>query len=174
MNTIFRIIIVIVYLLFFFSCRSSRETGRSHMDWKQKAASVSASHTWTADTSHTIVKTFSEDYVCTIETETITEYDTSQPSNPVAKKTEKKKKSVKGTQTKTDADTTTAATTDGTTVDHRRNDTVLIQDSETDSSTKPVAETGVKWYVTGAIALALVSLVASFITRRLKRKAGTE
>lgn len=170
MSIFYRIIIVLLWLVWLSSCKSTEKSSVSQTGMRI----ISNTQLETIDSQFSTFNSlfsFEENgYIVVKETQTITEYDTTQPGNPIAKETKTEKESRKGTQ----------VTTEEQKSQERRNESQSTSSEEDNSQFStfdaqlekkvPVVQTTTRWYVIGGIIIAAITLVTSVITRRAQKK----
>lgn len=166
----YRIIIALLWLVCLSSCKSTQKSSASQTEVRNTLNSELITHNSELITHNSKLITQSNGYIFIEETETITEYDTSKPGNPVAKKTEKKKQSKQGTQTSTEGQKSKGQQIESQSVSNKTADSKLItQNSELHTSV-PVVQTTTRWYIIGGIIIAVITLVTAIITRRKQKQ----
>lgn len=166
-DIILRILLVVVWLLLFYSCRSTEKTTQSHTRMTGSSQLAVQNHTIKADTTASYVFTQANGYVFIKETQTITEYDTSKPGNPIAKETKTEKDTRKGVQAKAEESSSSGRSEEsGSSIRQDDYSELVVQESEHKTSV-PVIETGIKWYV---VALFLSAVIISFVSEYVQSK----
>lgn len=166
-DIILRILLVVVWLLLFYSCRSTENTTQSHTRMTGSSQLAVLNHTIKADTTASYVVSQANGYVFIKETQTITEYDTSKPGNPIAKETKTEKDTRKGVQAKAEESSSSGRREEsGSSIRQDDYSELVVQESEHKTSV-PVIETGIKWYV---VALFLSAVIISFVSEYVQSK----
>lgn len=166
-DIILRILLVVVWLLLFYSCRSTEKTTQSHTRMTGSSQLAVLNHTLKADTTASYTISQTNGYTFIKETQTITEYDTSKPGNPIAKETKTEKNTRKGVQAKAEELSASGRSEEsGSSIRQDDNSELVVQESEHKTSV-PVIETGVKWYV---VALSLSAVIISFVSEHIQNK----
>lgn len=166
----YRIIIVFLWLVCLSSCKSTQKSSASQAEMRNTLNSELITHNLELKTHNSKLITQSNGYIFIEETETITEYDTSKPGNPIAKKTEKKKQSKQGTQTSTEERNAQGQQIESQSINSETHNSELrTQNSELHTSV-PVVQTTTRWYVIGGIFIAVITLVTAIITRRRQKQ----
>lgn len=166
-DIILRILLVVVWLLLFYSCRSTEKTTQSHTRMTGSSQLVVLNHSVKADTTASYVFSQANGYVFIKETQTITEYDTSKPGNPIAKETKTEKDTRKGVQAKAEESSSSGRSEEsGSSIRQDDYSELVVQESEHKTSV-PVIETGIKWYV---VALLLSAVIISFVSEYVQSK----
>lgn len=167
LDIILRILLVVVWLLLFYSCRSTEKTTQSHTRMTGSSQLSVLNHTIKADTTASYAFSQANGYVVIKETQTITEYDTSKPGNPIAKETKTEKDTRKGVQAKAEESSSSGRSEeDDSYIRLDDNSELVVQESEHKTSV-PVIETGIKWYV---VALFLSAVIISFVSEYVQSK----
>ena len=133
-----RILVILCWLLWLTSCRSSQTASTSHARARETSTASVLNSSVRADTTSTKLVTQTNQYVFIKETQTITEYDTEKPGNPVAKITTTEKNTIQGTQT--DSEQSGQSVTHITEEQSKEEST----DSELTADTEEVAQVEVK------------------------------
>ena len=166
-DIILRILLVVVWLLLFYSCRSTEKTTQSHTRMTGSSQLAVLNHSVKADTTASYAFSQANGYVFIKETQTITEYDTSKPGNPIAKETKTEKDTRKGVQTKAEESSSSGRSEEsGSSIRQDDYSELVVQESEHKTSV-PVIETGIKWYV---VALFLSAVIISFVSEYVQIK----
>lgn len=170
----YRILPVVLSLLLvcLCACRSSKSAMHSRVRATGSSEASYLNHTVQADTS--VVRTISQSngYIVITETQTITEYDTSQPNRPVSKTTTTQKHTRKGTLSQTSQSAHAARSGQSHTYQDQNISGEMSADTSQTASSTPVVQSTVRWYVAGGIVIAVLSLVTALVIRR-KQKART-
>ena len=126
-------------------------------------------HTIKADTAASYAFSQANGYVFIKETQTITEYDTSKPGNPIAKETKTEKDTRKGVQTKAEESSSSGRSEEsGSSIRQDDKSELVVQESEHKTSV-PVIETGIKWYVVAFfLSAVIVSCASEYIQSKKK------
>lgn len=151
------------------SCKSKQSASRSRSRMTAASQLSVLNKSLEADTTRTYTVTHTNGYTFIKETQTITEYDTSQPHNPVAKKTETEKNTFQGVQTDRHQEQSEGKRTRSDVGASFTGAQEHDNQTSSESSSVPLAEKGIKWYVIGGIITAVFALVAACRARR-KRK----
>lgn len=170
MNLILRIIIILGWLLWLSSCKSSHTSTSSVAEANHSFHQTESVHTHRFDTTSQTLVTHSNQYVFIKETQTITEYDTDKPGNPIAKTTTTEKHTVQGTQAETNQSNQSANRSQADSDKAITHNSELRTQHSTEHSSVPVAQSAVKWYVVGGIIVAVISLVVAILRRRRHKK----
>lgn len=165
----YRIAIILLWLVTLSSCKTTQQSSASQTEVRTIHNSQLNTHNFHLVTHNSQLITHANGYLFIEETETITEYDTSKPGNPVAKKTEKKKQSKQGTQTSSEEQNARGQRSESqSSSSETDNSELTTQESELQTSA-PVIHVATRWYVIGGIIIAVITLVTAIITRQ-KRK----
>ena len=152
------------------SCKTHQSASQSQTRMTDSSQSAYLNQTIKADTASTYKVTHANGYTFIEETQTITEYDTTQSHNPVAKKTETKKNTLQGVQAATRQEHSEGKRSESeSAMSEAHNSQLTTQNSETSSST-PVVQSTVKWYVVGGIIIAVITLITTWLARRSHKK----
>ena len=108
------------------------------------------------------------------ETQTITEYDTSKPGNPIAKETKTEKNTRKGTQTTTNQHQSQGQQSKSQSLNSETHNSELITQNSELRKVVPVVQTTARWYIIGGIILALITLITTLIVRRKQKQKERE
>ena len=166
----YRIIIVLLWLVCLSSCKSIQKSSASQTEVRNTLNSELITHNSELITHNSKLITQSNGYIFIEETETITEYDTSKPGNPVAKKTEKKKQSKQGTQTSTNQSCHSEQSEESESASKEENNSQLSTFNSQLETSVPVVQTTTRWYIIGGIIIAAITLVTAIITRRKQKQ----
>lgn len=170
MNLLYRIILVLLWLVWLSSCKSIEKSSAS-------CSEVKTTHNSQLSTIHSQQSiansqfSFEENgYIFVKETQIITEYDTSKPGNPIAKETKTEKESRKGTQTSANQSCHSEQSEESEGASQESHNSELrTQNSELHTSV-PVVQTTTRWYVIGGIVIAVITLVTAILTRRRRKQ----
>lgn len=148
------------------SCKSHQSASHSQTRMTGSSQVSVLNKSLKADTASTYTVTQSNGYIFTQETQIITEYDTTQPTNPVSKKTETKKNTLQGTQKNTRQQQSEGKRSEsGNALNGTHDSELTTQDSKSSSST-PVVQTTAKWYITGGIIVAILTVISTWLARK--------
>lgn len=161
---------MIILALLLASCKTKQSSSQSHTRMKAASQLSVQSQTASSDTTTSYTVTHTDGYTFTQETQIITEYDTSKPGNPVAKKTETEKNTFQGVQTDNAQSQEQGKRSESQTFSNEtHNSELTTQDSESSSSV-PIVGKSIKWYVIGGIIIAVVTLFTTWLARRNHKK----
>lgn len=172
-DIILRILQVVVWLLLFYSCRSTEKTTQSHTRMTGSSQLAVLNHTLKADTTASYTISQANGYTFIKETQTITEYDTSKPGNPIAKETKTEKNTRKGVQAKAEELSASNQRESSDSSVQQKSDSELITQSSEQKTSEPVIETGIKWYVVAFfLSAVIISCISEYVQAKRKAKYG--
>ena len=148
------------------SCKSHQSASRLQTRMTSSSQVSVLNKSLKADTASTYTVTHTNGYIFIKETQTITEYDTTQPTNPVSKKTETEKNTIQGTQKNTQELCHSERSEESKDTHNGTHNSELTTQNSEDSSSTPVVHTTVKWHVVGSIVIAVITLITTWLARR--------
>lgn len=165
----YRIIIVLLWLVWLSSCKSTEKSAASQTVAHRVSSSQLAKINSQFSTFNTHFSFQANGYVFVKETQTVTEYDTSKPGNPIAKETKTEKDARAGVQATSGQSCHSERSEESESTSKEEDDSQLLtSDSQLEKSV-PVIQSSLRLYVIGGIAIAAITLVTAVIRRRKKK-----
>lgn len=158
--------LILALLLVMPGCKSKQSASESRTRMTGSTQLSILNQSIKADTATAYSVTQSNGYIFIKETQTITEYDTNKPNNPVSKKTETEKNTFQGTQTGSRQKQSEGKRSESSTFQNKAHESELITQNSEKSSSTPVVHTTVKWHVVGSIVIAVITLITTWLARR--------
>ena len=157
---------LIILALLFPGCKTRQSVSRSQTRMTSSSQVSVLNKSSKADTTTTYTVTQSNGYIFIKETQTITEYDTTQPTNPVSKKTETEKNTFQGVQAGIHQQQSEGNRSESENTHNGTHNSVLTTQNSEEKSSTPVVQTTVKWHVVGSIVIAVITLITTWLARR--------
>lgn len=157
---------LIILALLFPGCKTRQSVSRSQTRMTSSSQVSVLNKSSKADTTTTYTVTQSNGYIFIKETQTITEYDTTQPTNPVSKKTETEKNTFQGVQSNHHQEQSEGKRTESESTQNKHHTSDIKHHTSEESASTPVVQTTVKWHVVGSIVIAVITLITTWLARR--------
>lgn len=165
-------VLFLALLLVMPSCKSKQSASESRTRMTGSSQLSVLNQSIKADTTTAYSVTQSNGYIFIKETQTITEYDTNKPNNPVSKKTETEKNTFQGTQTGSRQKQSEGKRSESSTSQNKTHESELLTQESESSSSVPVVEKSIKWYVVGGIVMSAIAFITVCMVRKLRKKTG--
>ena len=163
-------IIALLWLVCLPSCKSIQKSSASQTEVRTTHNSELITHKSYIINHTSTINHQKTDHIIIAEIQTITEYDTSKPGNPIAKVTKTEKNTRKGTQTSSNKQQSQGQQCESQSINSETHNSELItQNSELHTSV-PVIQTTARWYVVGGIIIAAITLLTAIIARRRRKQ----
>lgn len=152
------------------SCKSHQSASRSQTRMTSSSQVSVLNKSLKADTASTYTVTHTNGYIFIKETQTITEYDTTQPTNPVSKKTETEKNTFQGVQSNHHQEQSEGKRTESESTQNKHHTSDIKHHTSEESASAPVVQTTAKWYVVGGVITAVITVICTFLSRKSHKK----
>ena len=152
------------------SCKSHQSASRSQTRMTSSSQVSVLNKSLKADTASTYTVTHTNGYIFIKETQTITEYDTTQPTNPVSKKTETEKNTFQGVQSNHHQEQSEGKRTESESTQNKHHTSDIKHHTSEESASTPVVQTTAKWYVIGGIIMAALAVISTWLARRNRKR----
>lgn len=169
-----RKVLPIVLLVLLPGCKSHQSASRSQTRMTGSSQVSALNKSLKADTASTYTVTQSNGYIFIKETQVITEYDTTQPTHPVSKKTETKKNTLQGVQSNHHQEQSEGKRTESESTQNKHHTSDIKHHTSEESASTPVVQTTAKWYITGGILVAILTIISTWLAKRRHKKTTSD